>query len=230
MTPQELFNTGKKYFETKNYPRAERAFVKLLQLGAPYADVQNMLGVIYHIEGKFNNAIEAFEEALKINPHYTEASLNLAVLYNDLGEYKKAKALYARVHKRKSSSGLDPIVRGKIANMHANLGDTYCGFGKYHEAAEEYKKALKWGPTFPDIRTKLGIAYRETGLKDLSIKELTKTVSEKPFYTPARLQLGITHYTAGNKKKAAQAWNEVLKKDKTNRLAKMYLKLCESPS
>ncbi len=224
---KDLFEAGKKHFEGKNYERAAHYFSKIIRSGARYADVLNMLGVIYHIDGKFNNAIESFEEALKINPNYTEANLNLAVLYNDLGEYKKAKGLYSRVHKRKSSVGLDPIIRGKIANMHAHLGDTYRGVGKYEEAIDEYRKALKICPTFVDIQTKLGISYRENNQKVLSAKELEQAVKEDPSFKHAQIQLGVTYYSMGQRDKAAGAWKEVLKRDKDNEIAKMYLRLCE---
>jgi tetratricopeptide (TPR) repeat protein len=223
---KELVETGKRHFEGKNYARAEHCFQKVLRTGARYADVLNMLGVIYHIEGKFNNAIASFEEALKINPNYTEATLNLAVLYNDLGEYKKAKGLYSRIQKQKPSVEMDPIHRSKIANMHAHVGDTYRGIGRYGEAVEEYKKALRLCPAFADIRTKLGVAYRENGQKELSIKELSQAVETKPSYQQARIQLGVTYYSSGAKDKAAKAWQEVLKKDKENEIAKMYLRLC----
>jgi tetratricopeptide (TPR) repeat protein len=224
---KELLERGKQHFESKNYPRAEQIFVKVLRAGSRFADILNMLGVIYHVEGKFNNAIESFEEALEINPNYTEATLNLAILYNDLGEYKKAKGLYSQVRKR-GASDLDPILKGKIANMHANLGDTYRSIGRYIEAAEEYKKALKLCPIFVDIQTKLGISYRENGQKELAVKEFTQAIDKKPSYLPAQIQLGVTLYAGGQKDKAAKAWEGVLKKDKENQVAKIYLRLCKN--
>ncbi len=227
---KEMFERGKQHFDNKNYPRAEQLFTRVLRSGARFADVHNMMGIIHHIDGKFNNAIESFEEALKINPNYTEATLNLAVLFNDLGEYKKAKDLYSRIHKRGPSTDLDPILKGKIANMHAHLGDIYRGVGKYAEAIEEYGKALKTCPTFVDIQTKLGIALRENGQQDLSLKELTRAVKAHPAYTPAHIQMGVTLYAAGKKQKAAKEWEAVLKKDPANELARMYLRLITKPT
>lgn len=229
-TVRELFNAGRQQFENKNYARAEQLFLKILRLGTRYADVLNMLGVIYHVQGKFNNAIECFEESLKINPQYTEGTLNLAVLYNDLGEYKKAKELYRRVRMSgKKLTEIDPILKGKIANMHAALGDIYRGIGRYADAIEEYKKALKLSPTFVDIRTKLGISYRENHQNDLAAKELSAVLNQKPAYSQARIQLGLTYYTTGKNEKAASCWRDVLKKDKENETAKMYLRVVEAP-
>lgn len=230
MDLRELFEVGKKHFESKNYIRAEQYFNRILKGGTHYADVHNMLGVIYHIQGKFNNAIQSFEKAIEINPAYTEATLNLAVLYNDLGEFKKAKALYSRIQKNqgKKPTDFDPILRGKVSNMHSHLGDTYREIGKFAEAIDEYRKALKLCPAFADIRTKLGVAYRENRQKDLAVKELEATISESPHYKPARVQLGVAYYSQGEKSKAARIWKDVLAKDKENRLAKIYLRLCEN--
>jgi len=225
---RELVEIGKKHFESQNYARAEQCFQKIIKSGARYADVLNMLGIIYHADGKFNNAIESFEDALEINPHYAEATLNLAVLYNDLGEFKKAKALYARIQDRHGATDLDPILRGKIANMHAHLGDIYRGIGKFADAIDEYKKALKLCPDYADIRTKLGMSLRDNGQKDQAIKEFTAAIDEKPGFKPARIQLGLTLFLAGQKDKAAKAWKEVLAKDKENKVVLSYLRLCEN--
>lgn len=225
---KELIQSGKKYFESKNYARAQNYFLKVLRTGTRYADVLNLLGVVYHIEGRFNDAIKSFEEALDINPDYIEASLNLAVLYNDLGEYKKAKELFARVRKKKPVSRLDAVMSGKIANMHAEIGDTYRGIGKYVEAIDEYKMALKLCPTFADIRTKLGMAYRENNQRDLSIKEFSDVIRQSPKFNAAYLQLGISYYSAGQKDKAEKTWRDLLKKDDKNEIARMYLRLCEN--
>ncbi|HEX5037548.1 MAG TPA: tetratricopeptide repeat protein [bacterium] len=227
---RELVELGKKHFESRNYARAEQYFQRILKSGARYADVLNMLGIIYHADGKFNNAINSFEEALEINPQYAEATLNLAVLYNDLGEFKKAKALYGRIQDRKGATDLDPILKGKIANMHAHLGDVYRGIGKFADAIDEYKKALKLCPTYSDIRTKLGTSYRENGQKDLALKEYAETLKHKPGYRSAQVQLGLSHFLAGQKDKAAKAWKDVLAKDKENKVVKSYLRLCENGS
>jgi tetratricopeptide (TPR) repeat protein len=225
---QELVDEGRKHFESRNYSQAERYFLQTLSKGAEYADVLNMLGVIYHAAGKFNDSIACFQQALAINPNYTEAVLNLAVLRNDLGDYKEAKELYKRIGgKKKKSKEMNSVLKGKISNMHMGLGDTYSGIGHYKEAIEEFKKALVLNPNYKDIRTKLGICYRENNQKDLSIKELAKAVKENPNYTPARIQLGLSYYSAKHVKKAEREWKEVLKRDKKNETVKIYLRLCE---
>ena len=227
---QELVSLGKQSFENKDYSRAERYFRQVLGNNQNYADVHNMLGVICHIEGKFESAITCFKEALKLNPHYTEALLNLAVLYNDLGRYQDAKKLYGNLQKKekKTDNEIEPVLKGKLSNMHAEVGDTYRSIGLYKHAVEEYKKALFLNPTYVDIRTKLGMALREQGSLEASLKELKQVVKEDPRYVMAKIQLGITCYSLKKNGEAKNEWLSVLKQDPENESAKMYLRLCES--
>jgi lipoprotein NlpI len=225
---QELVALGKQCFENKDYPRAERYLRQVLNKNRRYADVHNMLGVVYHIEGKFESAMDCFKEALKLNPHYTEAILNLAVLYNDLGRYQDAKKLYGQLHKKTDGArhDIEPVLKGKLSNMHAEVGDVYRSLGLYKFAAEEYKKALTLNPTFIDIRTKLGIALREEGQLEPSLRELKQVAKEDPHYVMARIQLGVTFYSLKKLGDAKKEWQAVLKQDPENESAKMYLRLC----
>ena len=86
-----------------------------------------MLGVIHHEQGRYAQAREMLEEALRLNPGYTEAALNLAVTYNELGKYQEAREIYARAMAQSKAEPrqLDPFARGKLANMHADVGSAY---------------------------------------------------------------------------------------------------------
>jgi len=222
---------GKKYFNSKQYAKAEECLRKVFSINEKFADVANMLGVIHHIEGKFSQALDFFKRAIKINPKYTEALLNLTILLNDLGKYKEARALYAIVHQKEATPGskqIEPVLKGKLSNMHADLGDIYRSVGLYSHAIEEYNKALHLNPNYYDIKIKLGETLRENGELNASLKELEDVIRKKANSHVARVQLGITLYSLGKKDKAVKEWNAVIKKDPKNDFAKMYLHLCES--
>ena len=221
---------GKQYFDKKDYHRAENYLRQVVKKGTKYADVFNMLGVIEHIDGKFNSSIKMFKEALKINPNYTEALLNLAVLYNDLGHYGEAKKLYTNLHKGKGAKhrGIDPVLKGKLSNLHANIGDIYRSLGLYTHAIDEYSKALTLNLGYVDIRTKLGISYRENGDLQKSLTELKKVVKSDPKYVHARIQLGVTYYSMKKLTEAKKQWKDAVKRDPDNEYAAMYLRLAET--
>jgi len=227
---KEMLRIGKQHFEQRRYAEAEHYLRKVIEENPRYADVFNMLGVISHVEGKFASAIDNFEQALKINPRYTEATLNLAVLYNDLGQYDKAKKLYSRLKTRKGekSFSIEPVLRGKLSNLHADIGDIYRSIGLFAFAIEEYRKALMLNPTYLDIRTKLGQALRENGRVNDSLEQLKEVLKKKSAYSPALIQLGVTYYTMDRIGDAKKAWKKALEQEPGNEYAKMYIRLCEA--
>ena len=168
-------------------------------------------------------------EALRINPGYTEAALNLVVTCNDLGKYGEAKVVYeqAMATSKRAPRELDPFAKGKIANMHADVGAAYRAVGLYDEAVREYERALALCPTFVDIRTELGNTRREMGDVAGAIRELERVRAESPRFVGGRLQLGLGYYAAGRRDDAAGEWRAVLEIAPDNRSAQMYLALLD---
>lgn len=231
-TIDELVSIGKHYFDQKEFKKAEGYLSKALEKTDQYADVFNMMGVIHHMEGRFTAAIDSFKKALTVNPRYTEALLNLAVLYNDLGQYDDAKKLYGQVRKKGKTPkpNIEPVLRGKLSNLHSNIGDIYRSVGSQKLAIDEYEKALRLNPTYIDIRTKLGQCYREDGQLKKAQKELKDALKVNKAYAPARVQLGLTYYSMGRIAEAKKEWKAVLTTSPNNDYASMYLRLVNAMS
>ena len=226
-TLKQALALGRGYYLKKDYGLAEQYLTQIVEQNQSFADVYNMLGVIYHDQGQYQKALRAFEAALRINPGYTDAALNLAVTYNDTGRYKDAQDTYrhALSHSGASPGKLDRFVQGKLANMYADIGDVYLSAGLYAEAIAEYRRALALGPTFVDLRAKLAGALRDSGERDAAIAEYEEVVRQAPSFVPARLNLGLSLYAAGRKEDATAHWRKVLEISPGNRNAEMYLKI-----
>jgi tetratricopeptide (TPR) repeat protein len=222
---RDLLARGRDAYEANDYDKAEPCLVQLVNEQRGFADVHDMLGVIYHHQGRLHEAAAMFEAALRLNPNYTEAALNLAVTYNDLGRYQEAKEVYGQAL-RASRSGprkLDPFAQGKIANMHADVGKAYDALALYPEAVREYEKALELCPHFQDIRTLLGTTLREMGALPAAVRELERVRRETPKYVPARLSLGLAYQALGRLDEAREEWDAALNFDAENKPARMYL-------
>ena len=226
---RELVTRGRAHYQNGEYGEAAACFNEVLRENAPYADVYDMLGVIYHQEGRLVEAEQMFNEALKINPAYTEAALNLVVTCNDLGKYAEAKDVYERAMatSKHAPRELDPFAKGKIANMHADVGSAYRGVSLYEEAIREYEQALALCPTFVDIRTDLGNTRREMGDLTGAIRELERVRAESPRFANGRVKLGLVYWAAGRRDDAAVEWRAALTSDPENRPARMYLALLD---
>ena len=224
---RQLVALGREHYDKNEYDKAEPYLREALTLASHFADLHNMLGVACHCQGRFAQAQECFEQALQINPHYTEASLNLAVTYNDLGKYREAQEVYGRLMalSREQPRQMDPFARGKLANMHADVGDAYFGLGLLEEAATEYRKALHLAPHFPDLRTKLAQTLRDMGQLEEAVEELRVAKQDNPRYLPARIHLGLTLFSLGRKEEAAREWQAVLDADPGNKTCRMYMQI-----
>ena len=223
---KEKLALGRFHYLRKEYARAEAYLTQVVEENQSFADVYNMLGVCYHDQGMYQKAQRAFEAALRINPGYTDAALNLAITYNDTGKYREAQEAYQQALMRSGAAPgkLDHFVRGKLANMYAEVGDVYLSSGLYAEAIAEYQRALTLCPTFVDIRAQLAGAWRDWGRRDEAIAEYTEIVRQAPNYVPGRLNLGLCLYAAGRRQDAAEQWDAVLRISPGNRSAEMYLK------
>lgn len=224
---KQLLTLGRGYFEKRQYVEAERYLSQVVERSQSFADVYNMLGVIYHDQGHFARAQRAFEAALRLNPAYTDAALNLAVIYNDMGKYREAKEVYqaAVSRQRTSPSRLDPFVKGKIANMYADIGAVFASCGMLAEAIVEYRRALELGPGFVDIRLKLGDSLRDVGDHKSALAEFEEIIRVNPNYVPGRVHYGVTLYSAGHRAEAIKVWEDVLTRNPGNKSAEMYLNL-----
>src|SRR5712692_3809949 len=111
---KQLLTLGRACFERRQYASAERCLNQVVEQNQSFPDVYNMLGIIFHDDGRFDQAENAFATALRLNPAYTEAALNLAVIYNDLGKYPEAKEVYqAALSRHRAEPGLlDSFVKG----------------------------------------------------------------------------------------------------------------------
>jgi len=222
---RENLARGREHYAAREYGKAEAFLAEIAEGNLEFADVYNMLGVIYHQQGRLPDAQAMFEKALALNANYTEAALNLAVTYNDLGKYQQAKEIYARAMSVSKSAPkqLDPFAKGKIANMHAEVGGAYHEVGQYVDAIREYEKALTLCPSFHDIRTKLGTTLREMGSLVAAAREFERVRHDSPKYLPARVNLGLTYYTMGRRADALGEWHQILAVEPTNKSAAMYI-------
>jgi tetratricopeptide (TPR) repeat protein len=224
---KQLLLLGREHYQKRELDKAEPMLRQVIEHDDRLADVHDMLGVICHSRGNFAQAEYHFERALAINPNYTEAALNLAVTYNDRGKYEAARQVYSRIKGAPGGNlqGLDPFARGKIANMHAEVGQAYADAGLVREAIGEFEKAVGLCPQFADLRTRLGTLLREINEMPRAREQYEAAVNARPSYVPARIQLGVTLLALGESDAAREQWKKVLEIEPENVRAKMYLRM-----
>jgi Tfp pilus assembly protein PilF len=122
---------------------------------------------------------------------------------------------------------IEPFARGKLSNMHADLGQAYAELQMLDKAIAEYREALDLSPGFADVRTRLGQLLKDCGRLDDAQAELERVKRDRSGYVPARVSLGATYFAKNDKAAARREWNEVLQIDPENRTARMYLRMVD---
>jgi tetratricopeptide (TPR) repeat protein len=227
---RQLLLLGREHFQRGEYDKSEYLLRQVAAKFDRYADVHHMLGVIAHSNGDFARAESHFERAVELNPNYTEAQLSLMVTYNELGKYDDARALYSEVRARTNQTPIDPFVKGRISNMHAELSQAYLDAGMVRQAVAELERAVKLSPDFADLRVKLGLLYRDTGELGLARANLEAARDKNPHFIQGRLALGTLLLGAGEHEAARREFEHVLDLDPNHKSASMYLRLIQSTS
>ena len=224
---KQILRIAREHYDRREFDKVEPLLRSILDQTERFADVHNMLGVVAHERRDYKEAEACFAKALEINPNYTEAALNLAVTYNDLGKYDLARQVHERatVGKTPQDDGLDPFVKGKIANMHAEVGQAYIDAGLIRDAVPEFEKAVNLCPSFADLRWRLGTIYKELGDTSRARVQFEAAKQANPKFANARVALAVLMIAAGEKKQAEVELQDVLAFDSEHKTAQMYLRM-----
>lgn len=213
----------------QDFQTAEAMIREKLKQEPDSADAHYLLGVMYYFQGQVGQTVENMRRALSLDPRHTDAAICLSVLFNDIGKYDEAKKIFEQanqsvVHKR---IGDDMGIDRKFAVKHLELADLYFRYRRYDEAIEEYGKAALLDPTTLEIRIRRAKAFAKKGFLTRAMQELQQLKNEHPSYIPARIQLGLLHYSQGNVLDAELEWEGVTDIQPAHREALAYLEMAK---
>lgn len=224
---EEILSLAREHFQNSKYTQAEPLLNQLILQNRKSPEIFQMLGTIYYDQGKFNKAIRSFQRALELDPGYTDASIGLSIILNDLGKYEDGQKIFEEAQSQLSKKGAnrDPLIEEKLAIKHDELGEMYLQFKRIKEAKEQFFKALNLSTRKAELSMKIVECNLRLGQTDLAMKDLRNLIRDYPNYYGARLKLGKILYDLHRVAEAVEQWENVLKRDPTNAIAKSYLQL-----
>lgn len=213
----------------REFAAAEALIEAKLQAEPESADGYYLKGVSYYFQGKLGQTIENLRRAISLDPHHTDASICLSVLFNDIGKYDEAKKVFKQANQSVAHHRTgDPLgIDAKFAVKHLELADLYFRYRRYDEAIDEYARAAVLNPSVLEIRIRLAKAYAKKGFLTRAMQELQQLKRENASYIPARIQLGLLHYSQGNVLDAELEWESILEVEPANREALAYLEMAK---
>jgi tetratricopeptide (TPR) repeat protein len=119
-----------------------------------------------HLEG-----LRCLARCLELEPRAMEAWLFTGMIFVDLGKYQEA--LTALEQDRRE---------GKVTALREQVkGDAFHGLGRFAEARQAYRRALKWmGVEDPLIESKLGYTEVKAGRKNTGLAKLRRAARAVP--------------------------------------------------
>jgi len=148
-----LYYLGQNYLSQNQTGKAESVLQKALEIDRTDADAIYLLGQVYDLQDKPQQAIEQYHQAVRFVPDFTEAYQAMGVSYTAMGEYDYAN--YA-------------------------LGAEAFSLKNYPKALEYLLSSVEALPDFAPALTMLGLTYEQLGDLDLASEYLRSALENDP--------------------------------------------------
>ena len=179
----------------------ELALILALKSNPNSAQVHANLGVVFHQQGRNDEAIGQLQEAIRLQPDFALAHANLGVVFHQQGRNDEAIRQYREALRLKPD----------FADAHNNLGVALGKKGQIDEAIRQYQEAIRLKPDYADAHNNLGTALAEKGQTDEAIRQFQEALRLKPDYADAHNNLGTALGKKGQTDEAIRQFQEALR-------------------
>lgn len=182
------------------YRKAEIVIRQMLAAGADLPVVSARLGITLARQGKWNDALPAFEEAVRGDPQLAEAHYELGNALLELGLPGEALIRLER------ALALEP----GHAGAHNALGVALRALGRTDEAVASFRRAQARDGNFAPAFQNLGIALLDQGRLEEARTCLERAIQLKSDNAPAYCALGAVLQEQGRWAGAAERYERAL--------------------
>ena len=191
----------------KDYPAAENALQKAIDLQPMWPPPHQSLAGIYLAQGKKKEAIEKYEAALQANSQNAAAYLSLGLLYEKDREFDKAMQVYERALKANPNFWFAAnnlaFLLGEFSNQKADL----------ERALDLSQKALKLRPGDPAILDTIGWVYYRMGDFSKAQGLIEQALAGAPDSPILNYHMGMALYRTDQLPEAAEKLAKALEGD-----------------
>lgn len=182
---KSLYDKAQEAAEKKKYDQAINLLRQIVDSDKMDFQAWTLLGTIYRVQEKPDDAEKAYLSALEAKPTYMLALI-------DLGRLRSAQKKY--------DAAIDPLTRAveaqpESAEANLLLGEAYIQIRKGSKAIGYLNEAARLGR--PEAHLRLGWLYNAAGLKDKAAIEYEEFLKKKPDYADRKK---LEEYIAANKK------------------------------
>ena len=165
-------------------------------------------GAQLYKDGKYDEAIAAFQEFKAKNPKAYQVDLNIADCLREKGEMDQAIGLYNGVI---AQSAADPgIGKEMTAKALAGIGNCYLKQEKIAEAQEYFKKSIESSPKDELLAYNVGEIYFSNQNQDEALRYFQLAASIKPEWPDPQMKIGYVYLNKGDTANAILAFEKFL--------------------
>ena len=171
--PSAWFNLGKAYYRLEQMESSIQAFHKAIQIN-PKPTYYSSLGVVYFFEGRFTEAVAAFQTAIDKGAKEPYMYVNLGDAYRWSNQQPKASTAYDRAIelalKKLETNPQDQNTLGPLATAYAKEGD-------FPKAEAFIRQARQIDPKYNDLMYREAAIYALAGQPDQALRSLREALS-----------------------------------------------------
>jgi len=139
------------HINLKEFEKAELLSLEALDINDNFEKIHCNLGIIFQINGKFDEALKSFKKAISINRNYLLAYNSLGILFNKLKRYSEA------INFLKIAITIDN--KNIIANL--EIGNSYYNQKDFYNAEIYYRKVIELNPNILEVKLNLALTLKE---------------------------------------------------------------------
>ena len=200
--PEVVALAARVYVAGKDYPKAETLLRHLIQIDRDNVLGYSLLGQVYLIQQKLDEARIEFEQRARLNPRDATARLMAAMIFEAQRNRSEAKRLYDEVL---TIDGRSVIAANNLAYLYAEDGENL------DRAVALAQSASQQARDNPAVRDTLGWVYYRKQVFDLAILAFEESVEKDPNNPLYRYHLGLAFAKQGNLGRARLAFESALK-------------------
>jgi len=193
-----LFDLGYSYEKINDVEKSSYYYNKLLDIYPFTQNVWYNLGIVLTKQGKFDEAIDAYDFCIAIDPEYTSAYHNKANTLASIDKYNEAAVVFREL------IYLEP----ENPRVYCSLGECYEKIEKYEQALEMYNKTISIDPAFAEAYYGIGIIMNERKQPNLALDFIKKAIALESEMYDFWLGLGKVYYELNNIEEALKAYRE----------------------
>jgi len=172
------------YLKLQDYPNAEKFYLRGLKKDSNMNYALLNLSVVYNLQGKNKQALQALESAIKNDPNNERIYYNMALLYNEMNNIPAAEKSFAKAVELKSMNPKVYYNYGLLLNQNK----------KFAAAESVLLKGITMNPYDAELHYALTFVYIQSNNKAKAIQtaiKLKQLDPNNPNYQQVFSSLGI---------------------------------------